>query len=100
MNPSPAPRSRALPGSCLPSSDSSSSVYPKDELIAGLLVAVGDAPAVQVVRGELDLHSVPREDANVVATHLARNVAEDLVVVVQLYAEHRGGQRPGELARR
>src|SRR3954470_15142247 len=33
----------------------------------GLLVAIGDAAAVEVVRRELDLHAVTRQDPDVVA---------------------------------
>jgi glycosyltransferase involved in cell wall biosynthesis len=64
----------------------------------GLLVAVGDAAAVEVVRRELDLDAVAGQDADVVAAHLARDVAEDLVVVVELDAEHRVGEGLGDLA--
>src|SRR5262245_16302606 len=54
-----------------------------------LLVAVGDSSAIQVVRRELDLHAVTGQDADVVAAHLAGDVTEDHVVVVELDAEHR-----------
>src|SRR3954454_1142760 len=57
-----------------------------------LLVAVRDPPSVEVVRGELDLDAIAREDADVVAPHLAGDVPEDLVVVVELHAEHRVGE--------
>src|SRR5680860_822557 len=65
---------------------------------AVLLVAVGDPAAVEVVGRELDLHPVAREDADVVAAHLARDMAEHLVVVVELDLEHRVGQGLGDLA--
>src|SRR3954453_2909551 len=71
---------------------------PNAEPAPNLLVPVGDSAAVQVVGRELDLHPVTRKDADVVAAHLARDVAEDLVIVVQLDAEHRVGQRLGDLA--
>ena len=54
-----------------------------------LLVAVDDPTAGQVVRAELDHDAVLREDADVVLTHLARDVGEDLVAVRQLHTEHR-----------
>src|SRR5919199_292913 len=57
-----------------------------------LLVPVRDPAAIEVVRRELDLHPVAREDADVVAPHLARDVPEHLVVVVELDAEHRVGK--------
>src|SRR5690606_15310897 len=55
----------------------------------GLLVAVDDPAAGQVVRAQLDHHPVLREDPDVVLTHLARDVSENLVPVAQLDAEHR-----------
>src|SRR5680860_404913 len=58
-------------------------------LPGSLLVPVGDAAAVEVIRGQLDLHAVARQDADVVPAHLAGDVPEDLVVVVELDAEHR-----------
>src|SRR5690242_18863847 len=54
-----------------------------------LLVAVGDSSAIKVVRRQLDLDPVPRQDADVVAPHLARDMAEHLVPVVELDLEHR-----------
>src|SRR5438093_8295928 len=66
--------------------------------VLNLLVAVGDAAAIEIVGRELDLHTVAGEDADVVAPHLARDVPEDLVFVVQLHLEHRVGQRLGDLA--
>src|SRR3954454_945090 len=63
-----------------------------------LLVAVRDPPSVEVVRGELDLHAVARKDADVVAPHLPGDVPEDLVVVVELHAEHRVGEGLHDLA--
>jgi hypothetical protein len=63
-----------------------------------LLVSVGDPAAVEVVRRELDLHAVARENSNVVAAHLAADVPEDLMVVVELDLEHGVGQGLGDLA--
>src|SRR6185437_725042 len=63
-----------------------------------LLVAVGDAAAVEVVRRELDLDAVAGEDPDVMAAHLPRDVAQDLVVVVELDLEHRVGQGLRDLA--
>src|SRR3954468_22826582 len=61
-------------------------------------MAVGDAPAVEIVRRQLDLDPVARQDADVVAPHLAGDVPEDLVVVVELHAEHRVGEGLHDLA--
>src|SRR4051794_6506886 len=63
-----------------------------------LLVAVGDSASVEVVWAELDLHLVAGEDADVVAAHLARDVPEDLVVILELHLEHRVGQGLKDLA--
>src|SRR4051794_16762625 len=53
-----------------------------------LFVAVGDASAIEVVRRQLDLHPVAREDADVVAAHLARDVPQGFVGVVGLHPGH------------
>src|SRR5215210_1000869 len=56
---------------------------------AGSLVAVRDAPAVQVVRRKLDQHPVARQNSYEVLAHLARDVREHLVLtVLQLDAKH------------
>src|SRR5690606_8396647 len=59
----------------------------------GLLVAIDDTTAGQVVRAELNHDPVLGEDPDVVLTHLARDVREYLVAVAQLHTEHRVGQR-------
>mgnify|MGYP000251030741 len=58
-----------------------------------LLEAVRDAPAIQVVDGQLDRDLIAREDLDVVHTHLPRNVGQDLVAVLELDLEHRVRQR-------
>src|SRR5687767_5561130 len=55
---------------------------------SALAVAVDDASAVEVVRRELDLHSVAEEDLDAVAPHLPGGIAERLVSVVELDSEH------------
>src|SRR5215203_1937313 len=52
--------------------------------LSRLLVAVRDAAAAQVVRRELDLHPVAREDPDVVHSHLAGDVGQHLVAVLEL----------------
>src|SRR5207249_3005297 len=59
----------------------------------GLLVAVRDAAAAEVVRRELDLHPVARRDADVVHPHLPGYVSKNLVPVLQLDTEHGVRQR-------
>ena len=54
-----------------------------------LLVAVDDTSAFQVVRGQFHDDAVLGEDADVVLAHLATDVSENLVPVVQLDTEHR-----------
>src|SRR3954470_22388745 len=63
-----------------------------------LPVAVDDGGAVEVVRRQLDAHAVAREDADAEAAHLPGDVAEDHVIVVELHAEHRGGEGLDDLA--
>jgi hypothetical protein len=63
-----------------------------------LLEAVDDATAAEVVRRDLDADPVARENADAVTTHLACQMAEDLVPVVQLHAEHQAGKSLGDLA--
>src|SRR5690349_8346301 len=58
-----------------------------------LLVAVDDAAARQIVRRKLDRDFVSRENANKIFAHLAGDVRQDLVLVLQLNAEHGVGQR-------
>src|SRR6266571_3478993 len=54
-----------------------------------LLVAVHDPAARQVVRRELDRDLVTRQDLDEMHPHLARDVGQHLVPVLQLHAEHR-----------
>src|ERR1044071_2900471 len=56
-------------------------------------VPVGDPTAVEVVRAQLDLDLVPREDADVVLAHLPRDGREDGVPAVDLHPEHRARER-------
>src|SRR3712207_4205114 len=57
------------------------------------LVPVDDATAGQVVGRELHDHAVLGQDADVVLAHLAADVGEHPVPVLQLDPEHRIGQR-------
>ena len=53
------------------------------------LESVGDTTTGEVVGGELDLDLVAGKDADVVHAHLAADVREHLMTVLQLDAEHR-----------
>ena len=53
-----------------------------------LLVAIDDATAGEVIRRELYDDTIIGEDADVVHPHLAADVRQDLVAVVQLHAKH------------
>src|SRR3954452_17077282 len=53
-----------------------------------LLVAVGDPTPLEVVRGELHLDAIPRQDADVVHAHLPGDVSQHLVAVLELDPEH------------
>src|SRR5688572_26735271 len=52
----------------------------------------GDSAAAEVVRGQLDLDPVTREDPDVVLAHLSRDLREHLVATLDLHTEHRAGQ--------
>src|SRR3954451_21611439 len=75
------------------SSDRAPSAVPDGEADRRLLVPVDDATAGQVVGRELHDHAVLGQDADVVLTHLAADVGEHPVSVLQLDPEHRVGQR-------
>ncbi len=57
------------------------------------LVPVGDATSAEVVGGEFHLHAIARKDADVVHPHLARDVGQNFVTVLELHLEHGIGQR-------
>ena len=63
-----------------------------DAVPPDLLVAVRDPAAIEVVGRQLDLHLVAGKDADVVAPHLSGDVAEDLMVVLELDPEHGVGE--------
>src|SRR4029453_7761182 len=67
-------------------------------VLRALFVAIRDPPAVQVVWRQLDLDPVARQDADVMPPHLAGNMAEDLVPVVELDLEHRVWEGLDDLA--
>src|SRR4051795_9560723 len=74
--------------------DRSPSALPSGPARTGcLLVPVNDATAGQVVGRELHDHSVLGQDADVVLAHLAADVGEHPVPVLQLHPEHRVGKR-------
>src|SRR5918999_834703 len=61
-------------------------------------VAIDDPSPVEVVRRDLDADPIPRQDADPETPHLARDVTEDLVAVVELHPEHRVRERLHDLA--
>ena len=64
-----------------------------------LPVPVGDPTAAEVVRAELDLDLVAREDPDVVLPHLPGDGREDGVATpVELHPEHRARERFDDLA--
>src|SRR3989337_2057709 len=63
-----------------------------------LLQSKGDPAAREVVRRELDLDAVAREDADVVLAHLPGDRGEDAVTRGQLHPEHRARERLDHLA--
>src|SRR4051794_13891952 len=61
-------------------------------------MAVDDPRAIEVVGRDLDPDAIAGEDADAEAPHLARDVAEDLVPVVELHPEHGVRERLDHLA--
>ena len=51
-------------------------------------MAVDDAGSVEVIGRQLDANAVAGEDADPEAAHLAGDVTEDEVIVVELHPEH------------
>jgi hypothetical protein len=54
--------------------------------------SVGDTPAGQIVRGQLDGDLVARKNANEELTHLSGNVGQYPVAIFELYPKHGVGQ--------
>src|SRR5437763_13685568 len=61
-------------------------------------LSVGDSTASEVVGRQFHLHLVARKDADVVLSHLPRDLRQHLVPVVQLDSEHRARKGLGDLA--
>ena len=72
---------------------SSTRVYLVDRWALGLLQAVGDAAAGQVVGRQLDPDAIPWQDPDEVHPKLAADVGKDAVAILQLDGEHRIGER-------
>ena len=65
----------------------------------GSAVPVGDPTAAEVVRAELDLDFVARQDADVVLSHLPGDRREHgMAAPVELHPEHRARERFDDLA--
>src|SRR5436305_7055305 len=76
-------------------SESGTAVVPG---IRALLHAVGDTASGEVVGRELDPYPIARQHADAEAAHLAGQVPQDLVPVVELDPEHEVRKRLGDLA--
>src|ERR1700737_5571998 len=57
-----------------------------------LLLTIRNPPSRQVIRRQLNEHLVSGKDPNEVFAHLAGDVSQHLVLVLQLDLEHRVGQ--------
>src|SRR4051795_8889716 len=75
-----------------------SSAAPIASISASSPMPVDDPRAVEVVRRDLDAHPIPRQDPDAEAPHLARDVPEDDVAVVELHPEHGVRERLDHLA--
>src|SRR3954447_25267900 len=75
-----------------------SSAAPIASISASSPMPVDDPRAVEVIRRHLDPHPIPRQDPDAEASHLARDVPEDDVAVVELYPEHGVRERLDDLA--
>src|SRR6266850_8284207 len=58
-----------------------------------LLVPVDDPPAIEIVGRELNRHLVPGQNLDEVHPHLARDMGQDAVPVLQLHPKHRVRER-------
>src|SRR2546428_7276970 len=67
--------------------------FPVSTSPESLLEPIGDSASSEVVRRQLDLHTVARQDPDEVHPHLPAHVREHLVAVLELDAEHRVRQR-------
>src|SRR6266404_2214781 len=57
-----------------------------------LFVPVGNPPTRQVVRRQINRHSIALQDPNVILAHLAADVRQHLVPILELHAEGRVGK--------
>jgi len=64
-----------------------------DSVQGRLLIAVDDASAVQIVGAKLDGDAITGEDADEVLPHAARDVRENLMLILKLDLEQRIRQR-------
>src|SRR6267143_1204984 len=58
-----------------------------------VLVSIDDPPAIQIVGRQLHRDLVPGQDLDEVHPHLARDVRQHLMAVLQLHSEHRVRER-------
>src|ERR1700753_4460856 len=66
---------------------------PSLRLLTALFVAIHDPASGQIVWTELYRNPVAWKDADEILPHSPRNVRQNLVLVFELYFEHRVGQR-------
>jgi hypothetical protein len=62
-------------------------------MTGNLLVPVHNSSAIQVVRTQLNGYAVTRQNADEVLTHSSRDMSQHFMVGLELYLEHRVGQR-------
>ena len=57
------------------------------------LVAVCDSTTLKVVRGQFHLDAISRKDPDVVHSHLAGDMGQNRMTILELDPKHRVGQR-------
>ena len=82
----------ATPQLASPLAKTTSNAAPLGSLIV-LLVAEGDAPAREIVGGQLDFDAIAGDDANVELLHLSAGIREYLRALVDADAVHPAGKR-------
>ena len=66
--------------------------FASEVLIIALFESIGNSAASKIVRRQLDGNPVTGKDSDVMHPHLARNMRQDHMLVLQLHTKHRIGK--------